>query len=63
MFELARRNYIVTGGTQGIGFAVTRAICEYGANVVVLDIQEINVSLQTKSLQLRRIYWFIWFTI
>ncbi|KAH8703037.1 hypothetical protein BGW36DRAFT_393506 [Talaromyces proteolyticus] len=40
MFELGGRSYIVTGGAQGIGFAVTRAICEYGANVVVLDIQE-----------------------
>lgn len=40
MFELAKRNYIITGGAQGIGFAVTRAVCEYGANVVVLDIQE-----------------------
>lgn len=40
MFELRGRNYIVTGGAQGIGFAVTRAICEMGGNVVVLDRQE-----------------------
>lgn len=40
MFELRGRNYIVTGGAQGIGFAVTRAICEMGGNVAVLDIQE-----------------------
>lgn len=40
MFELRGRNYIVTGGAQGIGFAVTRAICEMGGNVTVLDIQE-----------------------
>ena len=40
MFELRGRNYIVTGGAQGIGFAVTRAICEMGGNVAVMDIQE-----------------------
>lgn len=38
-FELGGRNYIVTGGAQGIGFAATRAICEMGGNVAVLDIQ------------------------
>ncbi|PYH99798.1 NAD(P)-binding protein [Aspergillus ellipticus CBS 707.79] len=40
MFDLRGRNYIVTGGAQGIGFAVTRAICEMGGNIAVLDIQE-----------------------
>lgn len=40
MFELRGRNYVVTGGAQGIGFAVTRAICEMGGNVAVLDIQD-----------------------
>lgn len=39
MFELRGRNYVVTGGAQGIGFAVTRAICEMGGNVAVMDIQ------------------------
>lgn len=29
-FELKDRNYIVTGGAQGIGFAYARAICEMG---------------------------------
>ena len=40
MFELKGRNYLVTGGAQGVGFAATRAICEMGGNVAVLDIQE-----------------------
>ena len=40
MFELRGRNYLVTGGAQGIGFAATRAICEMGGNVAVLDIQD-----------------------
>lgn len=40
MFELKDRNYVITGGAQGIGFAATRAICEMGGNVAVLDIQQ-----------------------
>ncbi|KAK7192602.1 NAD(P)-binding protein [Paraphaeosphaeria sporulosa] len=40
MFELRGRNYLVTGGAQGIGFAGTRAIAELGGNVAVLDIQD-----------------------
>ncbi len=38
-FELRNRNYVVTGGAQGIGFAVTHAICEMGGNVAVWDVQ------------------------
>lgn len=37
MFELKNRNYIITGGGRGIGFAATRAIAEMGGNVAVLD--------------------------
>jgi sorbose reductase len=40
LFELKGRNYIITGGGQGIGFAVVRAIAEYGGNVAVLDIRD-----------------------
>jgi len=40
MYSLTGRNYIVTGGGQGIGFAISRAICEMGGNVVVLDIRD-----------------------
>jgi NAD(P)-dependent dehydrogenase (short-subunit alcohol dehydrogenase family) len=39
-FELTNRNYIVTGGAQGIGLALTQAIAEMGGNVAVLDIQD-----------------------
>jgi len=39
MYNLTGRNYIVTGGGQGIGFAITRAICEMGGNVAVLDLR------------------------
>ncbi len=38
-FELTGRTYVVTGGAQGIGFALSRAICEMGGNVAVWDIQ------------------------
>jgi len=40
MYSLTGRNYIVTGGGQGIGFAITRAICEMGGNVAVLDVRD-----------------------
>lgn len=40
VFSLKGRNYVVTGGGQGIGFAVTRAICEMGGNVAVLDLRK-----------------------
>jgi NAD(P)-dependent dehydrogenase (short-subunit alcohol dehydrogenase family) len=40
MFELGGRNFVVTGGAQGIGFAATRAICEMGGSVAVWDIQD-----------------------
>ncbi|KAL4938375.1 hypothetical protein BDV06DRAFT_231910 [Aspergillus oleicola] len=39
MFDLQGRNCVITGGAQGIGFAATRAICELGGNVAVMDIQ------------------------
>ncbi|EGX90352.1 short-chain dehydrogenase, putative [Cordyceps militaris CM01] len=38
-FELTGRTYIVTGGAQGIGFALSRAICEMGGHIAVWDIQ------------------------
>lgn len=39
-FELKGRNYVVTGGAQGIGLALTKAIAEMGGNVAVLDLQD-----------------------
>lgn len=38
-FSLKDRNYIITGGGQGIGFAIAKAICEAGGNIAVLDIK------------------------
>lgn len=39
-FGLNGRNYIVTGGAQGIGFALTKAIAQLGGNVVAMDIKD-----------------------
>ncbi|KAG9252966.1 putative short-chain dehydrogenase [Emericellopsis atlantica] len=38
-FELTGKTFIVTGGAQGIGFALAHAICEMGGNVAIWDIQ------------------------
>ncbi|KEF63845.1 uncharacterized protein A1O9_01823 [Exophiala aquamarina CBS 119918] len=38
MFNLSNKNFIVTGGGRGIGYAITRAITEMGGNVAVLDV-------------------------
>ncbi|KAI6781163.1 short-chain dehydrogenase [Emericellopsis cladophorae] len=38
-FELTGKTFIVTGGAQGIGFAIAHAICEMGGNVAIWDIQ------------------------
>lgn len=38
MFDLKNKNFIVTGGGRGIGYAITRAIAEMGGNIAVLDV-------------------------
>ncbi|KAF2212813.1 hypothetical protein CERZMDRAFT_40865 [Cercospora zeae-maydis SCOH1-5] len=38
-FDISGRNYIVTGGAQGIGYQVLETLAESGANVVGLDIK------------------------
>ncbi|RYP14193.1 hypothetical protein DL765_006554 [Monosporascus sp. GIB2] len=40
LFELRGRNYIVTGGAQGIGSGIANAIAQMGGNVVALDIKQ-----------------------
>lgn len=39
-FGLKGRNYIVTGGAQGIGFSIAKAIAQLGGNVVAMDIKD-----------------------
>lgn len=38
-FELKGRNYVVTGGAMGIGYACSHDIAELGGNVAVLDLE------------------------
>lgn len=38
-FDISNRNFIVTGGAQGIGFSVVNALAQAGANVVGIDIK------------------------
>jgi NAD(P)-dependent dehydrogenase (short-subunit alcohol dehydrogenase family) len=38
-FDISGRNYVVTGGAQGIGAKVVESLLESGANVVGLDIK------------------------
>ncbi|KXJ90066.1 short chain dehydrogenase [Microdochium bolleyi] len=39
LFDISGRNYIVTGGAQGIGLGMVHALAQSGANVVALDMQ------------------------
>lgn len=40
LFGLKGRNYVITGGAQGIGFAVGKAVAQVGGNIVAMDIQD-----------------------
>ena len=39
-YNLKGKNAVVTGGGRGIGLACTRALCEAGARVVILEMDE-----------------------
>ncbi|OAP57932.1 short chain dehydrogenase [Fonsecaea erecta] len=36
-FTLSGKNYVITGGGRGIGYAAARAIAEFGGNISILD--------------------------
>lgn len=38
LLRLKGRNYVITGGAQGIGLAIGKAIAQVGGNIVAMDI-------------------------
>lgn len=40
LFSLEGRNAIVTGAAQGLGYAMAEGFLEYGANVILMDVNE-----------------------
>jgi Dehydrogenases with different specificities (related to short-chain alcohol dehydrogenases) len=40
LFSLSGKRALVTGGANGIGFAVASAFCRYGASVIIADYSE-----------------------
>ncbi|KIW29545.1 uncharacterized protein PV07_05357 [Cladophialophora immunda] len=49
MFSLGSQTALVTGGSQGIGCALTVGLAEAGANVVVFDINPPSTNFQSLS--------------
>ena len=41
-FDLTNKNALVTGGSSGIGRAITETLKSQGADVYVLDLMKIN---------------------
>jgi short-subunit dehydrogenase len=37
--SLKGRNYVVTGGAQGIGLTIAKAVAEFGGNLAIVDIR------------------------
>ena len=40
MMDFTNRHIVITGGAGGIGVATARAFLEYGAHVILLDLDE-----------------------
>lgn len=40
ILSISGKRFIVTGGAQGIGYAIVQAIAQSGGNVVILDYQK-----------------------
>jgi NAD(P)-dependent dehydrogenase (short-subunit alcohol dehydrogenase family) len=53
LFRLDGRVAFVTGGAQGIGFAVADALCEAGATVVIGDVSETALAEASSALSAR----------
>lgn len=50
MFSLAGRKALITGGGQGLGFAMARGLAEAGASVAIVDIDGDRARRAAKSL-------------
>ncbi len=50
LFDLTGRVALVTGGAQGLGFAIARALAESGATIALLDVQFDGVSAAAAQL-------------
>ena len=50
LFNLAGRVAVVTGGAQGLGAAMGRALAEHGASVALLDAQKDALSTTASQL-------------
>jgi NAD(P)-dependent dehydrogenase (short-subunit alcohol dehydrogenase family) len=37
LYKVSHKTIVVTGGANGLGFAMTRAMSDNGANVVIVD--------------------------
>ena len=46
-FDLSNHRALITGGTQGVGAAVARAIAEAGANLVLVGLHDDELAQQT----------------
>jgi NAD(P)-dependent dehydrogenase (short-subunit alcohol dehydrogenase family) len=51
-FDLTSRVALVTGGAQGLGAAIARALAEHGAAIAMLDLQEAKVTAAAAQLSL-----------
>ena len=49
LFDLKGKTALVTGGSQGIGKAISLALAEYGANVIVVYRADTKLAQETEA--------------
>lgn len=50
-YDFSNKVALVTGASQGLGFATAKAFAESGASVVLSDVNEASLDIATKQLQ------------
>ena len=61
-FDLSGKNAVVTGGSSGIGKAITETLKEQGAEVFVIDLNENPSNKKEPSKCTNILFWtFTWF--